>query len=683
MFSGLLSVFLCLFVCLCPVSIVYAQVAVIDLGQVVVEDKANGEDTAVEETVSIERKVLRTHKVVDVSEVLSDELIEASLIRKSGYGNEVGLRGFTKNNLRFQQDGALIEGSCGSRKDPPLSHINMLNVQSLEVREGPFDVTVPGSLGGNVNVITKEPLPGLHGELFSKFGSYGFLSQGGYLSGGSGILSALLGYNYSGAGQYRDGHGNKLHSFNSGYDDSGRNMDAFQKHDYWTKLLFSPSEKYQVKVSSSYGHANDIATPRVAMDTETEKTYLNRIEFFMRPHSQVSEELKISAYFNRVEHYPYGNFRTGPVANKRIESISSISGFQIRNMVFTDPAVLSYGADFYYRNWYGDVVDRRTGVMLNDQLFPDVDEINTGLFIKAEHDFEKMSVSAGLRGDFFHSEAQEQLVNSAVMTESNAQSDFLPGAYIFGKYYFSDNVTFFGGTGVTSRTPSAVERYTQQGGALFGNPDLKPSHNFETDLGMRFNVSEKFSFRIKGFYSFLDDFIYQTTVPSKTWTNIDAQIMGGDFNAEFALGKGFSLKGAMAYQYGCKLDHPVDNRDDDLAEISPLKTRLSFDYEGERLFAVFEWVYSADDDDIDSRAGERMLKGWNVFNLRAGYSFGSKEKDSLLNGLNLNAGINNIFDKKYAVANSYEYDPLNPGGSNVKVVNEPGRFFYTGISYRF
>jgi len=46
-------------------------------------------------------------------------------------------------------------------------------------------------------------------------------------------------------------------------------------------------------------------------------------------------------------------------------------------------------------------------------------------------------------------------------------------------------------------------------------------------------------------------------------------------------------------------------------------------------------------------------------------------------------GINNIFDKKYAVANSYEYDPTNPGGANVKIVNEPGRFIYGSLTYRF
>ena len=52
----------------------------------------------------------------------------------------------------------------------------------------------------------------------------------------------------------------------------------------------------------------------------------------------------------------------------------------------------------------------------------------------------------------------------------------------------------------------------------------------------------------------------------------------------------------------------------------------------------------------------------------------------------MNFGINNIFDKEYAVANSYEYDPTNPGGANVKIVNEPGAFYIwksNVINFRF
>ena len=97
---------------------VYAHTTVFDLGQVLVsEDEDAAAQLGISEKKRIDEKALKTHKVVDLAEILSDELIEAYMIRKSGYGNEVGLRGFTCANLRYTQNNTLIEGSCGSRKD--------------------------------------------------------------------------------------------------------------------------------------------------------------------------------------------------------------------------------------------------------------------------------------------------------------------------------------------------------------------------------------------------------------------------------------------------------------------------------------------------------------------------------------------------------------------------------------
>jgi len=634
----------------------------------------------------IEAKTLKVYKIVDLSEILSDEMIEASMIRKSGYGNEVGLRGFTKSNLRFTQDDTLIEGSCGSRKDPPLSHVNLLTIQKIEVGEGPYDVSVPGALGGNINVVTKDTQKGFHGELLSKFGSFEYLSQGGYVTGGGETLQGLFGYNYFKSGQYKDGAGNKLSSFNPAYNDDGKSMDAFEKHDFWGKATIKPAEKQKLTFSSSFGQANDIMTPRVGMDTEKEKTYLNKAEYTVDDLGPVSEQLKLSAYYNRIEHYPYGKYRTGGVNTERIEVVSSITGAQIENRASSDIALFTYGIDFYYRNWYGDIFNRVTGAILNDELFPDVDELDFGAYVKAEKDIGKLSMTAGLRADVFRTEAQEDLKFSEVMTGENKQTDVFPSANLFLKYFLQEDTNIFGGVGLTTRTPTAVERYVQEGATYYGNPDLKPSHNLETDLGFETKIMERLKIKSKGFYSYLSDFIYQEQKTSgvRTYTNIDAYLYGGDITADFDLGYGFGVEGGLAYQRGRKLDQPENNNDKDLAEIAPLKTKLALNYDRNGFFAVYEWVHSERSKNIDRDAGETALKGWDVFNFRAGYQVREKEGSlSFLNGLSLNFGIDNIFDKKYAVANSYEYDPTDPGGANVKVVNEPDRFIYASLSYSF
>jgi len=673
------------------------QTQVFDLGEVRVTDEQNQDkEYAIEEKKVIEKKVLKAHKVVDLAEILSDEMIEATMIRKSGYGNEIALRGFTKSNLRFAQDGALIEGSCGSRKDPPMSHMNLLSVERIEVKEGPYDVTVPGALGGSVNVVTKKPQKEFHGEFLTKMGSSNFWSHGGVITTGTDLAQALFGYNYSQSNQYEDGGNNKLRQFNPGYNDAGNNMDAFQKHDFFWKLQLTPTEDQTLLFSHSVSQGNDLMTPRVAVDTEKEMTYLNKAEYTIENLGDWSDKLKLTGYYNRVEHYPYGVFRTGGINNRRFEAISYIWGTQIENQVSTNWAILTFGSDFYYRNWYGDVFAIDTGRMVNDILFPDVTSTNYGLYLKVERDIGKLSLSGGLRGDIFHSKAKEQLTFSRTQSEENSRTEFFPSAYGYAKYFMSDESNVFAGAGLTNRTPTAVERYVQSGAAYFGNPDLDTASNFEIDAGFETRFWENFQFRTKGFYSYIDDFIYQTSIPARTYTNIDAYIIGYDARLLIDLPLGFQAEGAVAYQRGGKYDQPRGNSDKELAEIPPLKSKLALHYNKNNIFGSLEWIHSERFDRIDSDAGERMLGGWDVVNARIGYEFKKAESHnehlekslflktrSVLDGFSFYLGVNNLFDRKYAVANSYEFDPTSPGGANVRVVNEPGRYVYSSVSYKF
>ncbi len=217
----------------------------------------------------------------------------------------------------------------------------------------------------------------------------------------------MIGYNYSKSGQYKDGAGNKLSSFNTNYNDEGKNMDAFEKHDLWGKLVINPTDNQKLTVSASFGQANDIMTPRVGMDTEKEKTYLNSIEYVLGDSTAISGQLKFNAYYNRIEHYPSGKYRTNAVNDKKIEAISSITGAKIEKNMANDIALFTYGIDFYYRNWYGNILNRHTEAMLNDELFPDVDELDFGAYIKAERDIGKLSMTAGIRADVFYSKAKE------------------------------------------------------------------------------------------------------------------------------------------------------------------------------------------------------------------------------------------------------------------------------------
>ena len=68
------------------------------------------------------------------------------------------------------------------------------------------------------------------------------------------------------------------------------------------------------------------------------------------------------------------------------------------------------------------------------------------------------------------------------------------------------------------------------------------------------------------------------------------------------------------------------------------------------------------------------MDGWDVVNLRGDYNFKQ---------LTFNIGIENLFDERYAVANSYEWDVVAGTGAAPAIVYEPGRIAYASVSYKF
>ncbi|MDY6864157.1 MAG: TonB-dependent receptor plug domain-containing protein, partial [Thermodesulfobacteriota bacterium] len=381
------------------------------LGEIVVTAPRDEGD----EKSRIESKTLKTHKVVDLAEILSDEMVEATMIRKGAYGNEVAIRGFGQSNLRVLIDDGLLEGACGSRKDPSLSHINRLTVDKIEVRQGPFDVTKAGALGGSINVVTKKPEKGFHSEIITKGGSYDFLSSGFYLTGGNKFIQGLIGYNYSESDQYEDGNGNKLYSFAPGgrpYNVKGRDMKAFKKQDVWGKLQLTPKENQTILFSHTCGDAEDIMAPRVRMDMEDEKTYLSKGSYIITDMGNSSKKLSFSFYRNKIEHNPYDKYRIlagAPPFHLHNDVESTITGGKIENEQLTEFAMFTYGIDIYKRNWQGDMYRDDTGTVFDDELIPDVDTYNYGLYGKADKYFDKWSLSIGLRYDRFETKADENL----------------------------------------------------------------------------------------------------------------------------------------------------------------------------------------------------------------------------------------------------------------------------------
>jgi len=122
----------------------------------------------------------------------------------------------------------------------------------------------------------------------------------------------------------------------------------------------------------------------------------------------------------------------------------------------------------------------------------------------------------------------------------------------------------------------------------------------------------------------------------------------------------------------------VEQYDKDLAEIPPLKLNLALNYDyDESMSLKAEGIYSSKWSKFDADNGEQPLDSYAVLNVKGTKIFA--------NHVELTLGVDNVFDKTYAVSNTYKDLTLITGGGDedVMFMNEPGRYVYVNLKYSF
>ncbi|MBN2870300.1 MAG: TonB-dependent receptor [Campylobacterales bacterium] len=615
----------------------------------------------------------------DLGEMLSQTLPEITHVRNSGVGNDIILRGFRKDNLNVTIDDAKVCGACPNRMDPPAMHVSSSQIAAVEVQEGPFDVTQFGSLGGKINVVTKDPEKGLHGEVSATLGSYDYRKISTVLEGGNDAVAALVGFSRETSGQYKDGEGKTLTEqtdaltsmMGQKYAPAYKDMDAYDRNNFWTKIVGRIGDNQKLTLSYFGDRADDVLYPRYKMDAQVDDTDMFNVKYELLNLSDFSDELKIEGYHSKVEHVMGTDFRIS-AANPAMWMIApvdaTIKGVSIENTLTLAGTKVSVGLDGSIRNWDGTkyAMNNPSAVSV---LLPDVDTKNVALYAKASKTIGNYDISGGVRYDDTTIDADQTLKPGSQDKEYNNIS-----ANLMAKYNCTPLTNVFVGIGQSTRVPDAKELYWPGNGV---HDNLNETKNREIDLGAEHTAG---NFHVKGtaFYSDLKDFIYQykTGATTSTWTNIDARIIGFDLSGDYLLNNDWRIESGMAYQKGTKKEPGVlGQTDKDLAEIPPMKGRVALVFDDSVNYAMAEWI-GARFQTIDSDNGEEEIAGYGILNLKYGHDF--------QNGFSVMAGINNFFDRTYAVNNGYIGNELITGdGIDPLVLNEPGRNFYATLSYKF
>lgn len=637
----------------------------------------------------------------DLGEMLSNTLPEITLVRNSGVGNDIILRGFRKDNINVTIDDAKVCGACPNRMDPPAMHVSSSQIASVEVQEGPFDVTQFGSLGGKINVVTKDPEKGVHGEVSATLGSFDYRKLSTVLEGGNDAVQAVVGFSRETSGQYKDGEGRTLTEqtnhllpstpllYPQEYKSAYKDMDAYDRNNFWTKIVGKIGDNQKLTLSYFGDRADDVLYPRYKMDAQVDDTDMFNLKYQFLNLSDFSDELKIEGYHSKVTHVMGTDFRVGmaPMYAVTVAPVdATIKGASIENTLTVAGTKVSVGVDGSVRNWNGIKYSKSNPSAINI-LIPDVDTTNIALYAKSLKTIGNYEISGGVRYDDTTIDPNQNLaladanttVNKTFLTNMKDRDYTNISANLMAKYNYTVHTNIFIGAGQSIRVPDAKELYW----VASGNTNLNETVNREIDLGAEHTVG---NFHIKGtvFYSDLKDFIYQykNSATATTWANIDARIIGFDLQGDYLLNSEWRIESGMAYQKGTKKDtaqldalSSVVQSDKDLAEIPPLKGRVALTFDNTIHYAMAEWI-GARYQTIDADNGEKEISGYGIFNLKYGAELGS--------GFSLSTGINNFFNRTYAVNNGYIGNELITGnGVDPLVLNEPGRNVYATVSYKF
>jgi iron complex outermembrane receptor protein len=611
-------------------------------------------------------------------------------LRKGGIANDVVLRGFQSKDLNVLIDGQRIYGACPNHMDPPAFHADFSEVDRVEIGKGPFDVRNQGSLGGVVNVVTRQPERGFHASGNFSTGSYGFLNPSATASYGNEHFAALGGYSWRMSAPYRDGNG-KLFTESVNYRADAMESDAFRVGTAWGKFSFSPTSKQLAQVSYSRQQADHLLYPYLQMDAVYDDADRVNLAYRIDQVSGLIRSLRFQAYYTQVDHWMTDQYRTSSSGFAREYSMGTIAGTQtFGGRTEAETRSWTLGLETYRRQW--DTTTIMAGMAYKPQYsIPDATTDSAGLYAEYRRPFnDRLKLEAGARIDLAKSgvdtaKANTDLYYAYNSTRVTSMRDTLPGGSVRLSYATPNGLELSGGVGHTARLPEAEERFLalrRSGTDWVGNPLLSPSRNTGVDGNISFRKS-RFFLASSMYYYGVQDFITIVQQPkvnpiagimnnqARSYQNVDATLTGGEVQGVITVAQRLSLSADLSFVRGSQVPNPsLGIVSEYLPEMPPLNSRAGLRYDTGRLFAEVEGVFVAPQDRVATELKEMPTPGYGIANIR----FGADRKRFSIRG-----GVNNIFDRAYYEHLSYQRDPFRTG---TKVL-EAGRNIFVNVAYRF
>jgi iron complex outermembrane receptor protein len=550
----------------------------------------------------------------------------SSLLNRNGFNlfrkgvffaQDIYADGFRKGDISVVIDGERYHCACPNRMDSPLSRVNPLELESVELNKTAGNIQ--GGLGGKVSfhrTVPIEPISlkaGLSGSSLASQSIDGSLSAEGY--------NHRLSLRYSSGLPYEDADGRNFKDL-YGYKDNFSYKLA--------EATFHGTEKLWM-YGAAFTYTENVSFPYLLMDEISNKVFSGYVSY---------DGNKL--YFNYTDHLMTNQLRlsTGSMlSDAKNLTIGAIGSFY----------------EIFFRNWNIDNVIATPMTTINNNMLPDVNMYSASIF--KEFNFENFSFSVRA-GIVHHSAGNEERLDFYKSLYPDAElSRWFPTFGMSANYstMISDGWSAEGLLEAASEAPEteylfiAVQKPMAKPN-WSGNPTLNQPirTTLRGSIGCNYFNLEAFVTRVWNYVNLKKAVV--GAKPYTTYENIDANMLGINFRFNWNF---IDMNVGYTYAQNTTNDTP-------LSEIPPLN--VSTKLTSPAIYSTVLYIkhtYNNAQLRVDETLNESTTPAWNKFDAGVMYS---------TNSFLVSLEVENITNALYYQHLSYLRDPFSSG----KRVYEPG-----------
>lgn len=614
------------------------------------------------------------HSGLNSAEDILSRVEGISFIKRGAYGLEPVIRGLSDGQISVSIDGMKVFGACTDKMDPSMSYIESDNLSSIELSHGSFNSFNSSGLGGSLDLQLAKPYLSNEENYFVTLeAGYQSVSRSPKLSLISHYLSSKIGFRLNAV--YR-----KADDYTAG---SGQTIDhsGYKKSSVTFSGIWEASKSESVDLNMIFDDAYDIGYPALLMDVGYAKARIAGLTYKKIEPFSIIEMLELKAYANMIDHSMDDTQRPDvPMHMDMPGSTRTIGGSA--TVYLRTKAQHDFNLKLDYYNLFAKAEMTMYPVNAAPMYMVTWPDVERNVFGSSFSKNLPVSSKAALNFTGRIDAAISKVTSEIGMNElkifypgmNSSYNNYNANASVNLAYIPEDNLKLTINAGYAQRIPTISEQF---GFYLFnrfdnydyiGDPNLKDEKSLQTQAGasMIFGMAElkatafayKFFDYIKGS---VDSSLTPMTIGAdgvKLYRNINGALLtGGEVTLSYVTSRYSHFSSTINYTYG------EDNSGNPLPLIPPLKGNFLFKIHPPVVTLQIDGNWAARQTRVDIQSGEIKTPGFIIFNFRA-----TKE---IIKGLEINAGVENIFDKEY-----YEHLDWSK-------IPRPGRNFYGVVSYSF